>query len=52
MAAYLLDQAMVAVVPGDSFRAAGCLRLSYSNSMENLQEGVTRIAKALSKLKD
>ena len=52
MAAYLLDQAMVAVVPGDSFRAAGCLRLSYSNSMENLQEGVTRIAKALSKLKE
>ena len=38
MAEYLLEKAKVAVVPGDGFRAPGCLRLSYSNSYEKLSE--------------
>lgn len=50
MAAYLLDAAKIAVVPGDSFRAPGCVRLSYSNSMERLQEGMARMEKALGAL--
>ncbi len=51
MADYLLDQAHIAVVPGASFRAPDCLRLSYSNSMENLQKGLDRFEEALSYLK-
>lgn len=51
MALYLLEAAQVAVVPGDSFRASGCVRLSYSNSMENLERGMERIAQALAALK-
>jgi aspartate aminotransferase len=51
MANFLLDQAHIAVVPGASFRAPDCLRLSYSNSMENLQKGLDRFEEALSYLK-
>ena len=51
MAEYLLEKAKVAVVPGDGFRAPGCLRLSYSNSYEKLSEGIERIEKALKELK-
>ncbi len=51
LANYLLDQAHVAVVPGASFRAPNSLRLSYSNSMEHLKEGLDRIEEALSYLK-
>ena len=49
MAEYLLEKAKVAVVPGDGFRAPGCLRLSYSNSYEKLSEGIERIEEALKK---
>jgi aspartate aminotransferase len=51
MAEYLLEKAKVAVVPGDGFRAPGCLRLSYSNSYEKLSEGIERIEEALKELK-
>ena len=51
MAGYLLEEAQVAVVPGDGFRAPKNLRLSYSNSMENLMRGLDRIEDALKKLK-
>lgn len=51
MADYLLDEARVAVVPGDGFRAPANLRLSYSNSMENLMRGLDRMEEALQKLK-
>lgn len=47
LAAYLLDSAMVSMVPGEAFGTAGFLRLSYALSMEKLQEGVQRIARAL-----
>ena len=50
MAAYLLETAKIAVVPGASFRAPNCLRLSYSNSMPCLEEGVRRMKEALSVL--
>ena len=44
----LLDEAHVAVVPGEAFEAPGFLRLSYATSMDRIREGVDRIAKALS----
>lgn len=50
MADYLLDEAGVAVAPGDSFHAPGFLRLSYSNSMENLSKALDRMEKALGNL--
>lgn len=51
LANYLLSETKVAVVPGDSFRAPGCLRISYSNSMERLREGMDRIEAGLATLK-
>lgn len=47
LAAYLLDEAKVALVPGSAFGAPGHLRLSYATSDEIIKEGVDRIAKAL-----
>lgn len=40
----LLDEAKVAVVPGAAFGADDCVRLSYSLSMQDLLEGLKRIA--------
>lgn len=48
---YLLDEARVAVVPGDAFRAPDCIRVSYSNSYENLEIALERVRKALEKIK-
>ena len=39
----LLTNAKVAVVPGNAFMAEGYCRLSYATSMQNIQEGLTRI---------
>jgi aspartate aminotransferase len=47
LTAYLLDNG-VAAVPGSAFGAEGYLRLSYATSMKNLQDGIARIASALS----
>ncbi|MEO1751449.1 pyridoxal phosphate-dependent aminotransferase [Thiofaba sp. EF100] len=43
----LLYDAGVAVVPGSAFGAPGHVRLSYATSMEQLQEAMRRIARAL-----
>ena len=43
---YLLEQAGVAVVPGSAFGSEGYIRLSFATSMENLQNAISRIAKA------
>lgn len=48
---YLLDYANVAAVPGSAFMAPDNIRISYTNSMENLTKGITRIAEALTALK-
>ncbi len=50
LAAYLLEAAKVAVVPGDAFRAPECIRLSYSNSQENIEAGMKLIRDALAQL--
>ena len=47
---YLLDDAKVAVVPGEAFGAEGYIRLSYATSMDNIKKGLERIEKALKNL--
>jgi len=47
---YLLDKARVAVVPGSAFGSENHIRISYSNSMENIEEGMRRISEALADL--
>jgi aspartate aminotransferase len=47
MARWLLDEARVAVVPGEAFAADAHLRLSFACSRETLAEGLDRIAAAL-----
>jgi aspartate aminotransferase len=44
---YLLEQAGVAVVPGSAFGAEGYIRLSFATSNANLENALTRMAKAL-----
>jgi len=44
---YLLVEAGVAVVPGSAFGSEGYIRLSFATSMENLQNALQRIARAL-----
>ena len=51
IAEYLLDEALVAVVPGEAFNLAGRIRISYSNSMENLEKAMDRIEAAVAKLR-
>jgi aspartate aminotransferase len=43
----LLEEAHVAVTPGDAFGAPGYLRVSYATSLANLQEAVTRMRRVL-----
>lgn len=49
-AMYLLEEAHVATVGGDSFGAPEYFRLSYATSSENIKEAMHRIASALNKL--
>ncbi len=48
---YLLEKAMVALVPGSAFGAEGYVRVSYATSMENLSKGIERIRNALEELR-
>jgi aspartate aminotransferase len=45
LAGVILEQAEVAVVPGEAFGTPGYLRLSYALGDEDLTEGIGRIAK-------
>ncbi|MFV2196331.1 pyridoxal phosphate-dependent aminotransferase [Nocardiopsis sp. LOL_012] len=47
LAELILEEAEVAVVPGEAFGTPGYLRLSYALSDEDLAEGVSRIQKLL-----
>jgi aspartate aminotransferase len=51
LALYLLEQAHVATVAGESFGAPDCIRMSYATSDENITEAIRRIKEALAKLK-
>jgi len=48
VARYLLESALVAVVPGAPFGADDHMRLSYATSLESIQTGMDRIQEALS----
>jgi aspartate/methionine/tyrosine aminotransferase len=47
LAEVILDEARVAIVPGEAFGAPGYARLSYALGDDDLVEGVTRIADLL-----
>jgi aspartate aminotransferase len=47
---FLLEEAKVAVVPGDSFGADDHVRISFATSMENIVKGMDRIEEAVKKL--
>ncbi len=48
LAEYLLEKALVAVVPGEGFGAEDHIRLSFATSEKNIIEGLNRVRKALS----
>lgn len=50
LAAYLLDEARVAAVPGVEFGEDRCIRFSYATSRERIATGLSRIKEALEKL--
>ena len=50
LAKLLLEQAHVALVPGEAFGAPGFLRLSYATSLERIEEGLRRLRKAFTRV--
>ncbi|MEE1930926.1 pyridoxal phosphate-dependent aminotransferase [Streptomyces sp. TRM 70351] len=52
LAALILEEAEVAVVPGEAFGTPGYLRLSYALGDEDLAEGVSRLQKLLAEARD
>jgi aspartate aminotransferase len=51
LAMYLLDDALVALVSGEAFGDANCIRISYAASEQTLTEAMNRVAISLAKLK-
>jgi aspartate aminotransferase len=51
MSMYLLNKAHVSTVAGNAFGDDDCIRISFANSMENIEKGFSRIKEALMKLK-
>ncbi len=47
---YLLNEALVSLVPGEAFEAPNSVRISYAASEEQIKEAVKRIKVALKKL--
>lgn len=50
LCAYLLEEELLAVVPGAGFGCEGCIRLSYAAKREVLDEALKRLARGLAKL--
>ena len=50
LATYLLNEAQVALVPGEPFGSNVHIRLSYATSMEAIERGLTRIEAAVRRL--
>lgn len=48
---YLLNKAHVSTVTGRAFGEPNCIRLSFANSMKNIEGGLERITEAMKKLK-
>lgn len=51
ISSHLLDEAKVAVVPGGAFGDDRYIRLSYANSLDNIQKGLDRIENTLLNLR-
>jgi aspartate aminotransferase len=47
---YLLNKAHVSTVTGRAFGEPNCIRISFANSMENIEKGFAKIKMALEKL--
>ena len=47
---YLLNKAHVSTVTGKAFGEPNCIRISFANSMENIEKGFAKIKAALVKL--
>jgi aspartate aminotransferase len=47
---YLLNKAHISTVSGDAFGQPGYIRVSFANSMDNIEEGFKRIRDGLEKL--
>jgi aspartate aminotransferase len=52
LASLILDEAEVAVVPGEAFGAPGYFRLSYALGDDDLAEGIGRIQRLLAEARD
>jgi aspartate aminotransferase len=50
LAKHLLERSAVAVTPGVAFGEDRCVRISFATSLEQLQEGIARIGRALEEL--
>ncbi|HYQ48571.1 MAG TPA: pyridoxal phosphate-dependent aminotransferase [Thermodesulfovibrionales bacterium] len=50
LALYLLEEAKVALVPGDAFGDDNYLRISYATSLEDIRKGIDRIRQAVKNL--
>ena len=48
---YFLNKAHVSTVTGKAFGEPNCIRISFANSMENIEKGFAKIKGALEKLK-
>jgi len=48
---YLLNKAHVSTVTGRAFGEPNCIRISFANSLENIEKGFAKIKEALAKLK-
>ena len=48
---YLLNDANVSTVTGRAFGEPNCIRISFANSMQKIDEGMKRIREALARLK-
>jgi aspartate aminotransferase len=47
---YLLNTAHVSTVTGRAFGEPNCIRISFANSMEKIEDAMKRISEALAKL--
>ncbi len=50
LAGLLLEEALIALVPGEAYNYPGHLRISYSNSMQNLETALDRMEEVLRQL--
>lgn len=50
LCSFILQDGMVALVPGEAFGAPGTLRISYAASMETLKEAMDRVERSLAKV--